>query len=147
MESFKLESKARSVLMGFMGLGVICLILTFLGDDANHTRFWSNYLHNSVFFTGIAFISLFTLCAFMTAYSGWHTVVKRIWESYSLFLIVGIVLMIPVIAGIWGHFHHLYHPYLYELFRISTWLNTCMYVTTYNLTIYIYDHTNTMYMM
>ena len=109
MESFKLDSKARNVLMGFVGLGVVCLILTFLGDDANHTRFWSNYLHNTVFFTGIAFISLFTLCAFMTAYSGWHTVVKRIWESYSLFLIVGIALMIPVMAGIWGHFHHLYH--------------------------------------
>lgn len=95
--------------MGFIGLGIICLVLTFLGDDANHTRFWSNYLHNTVFFTGIAFISLFTLCAFLTAYAGWHTVVKRIWESYSLFLIVGIVLMIPLMAGVWGHFHHLYH--------------------------------------
>jgi len=109
MESFKLESKVRSILLGFIGLGVICMALTFFGDDQFHTRFWSNYLHNTVFFTGIAFISLFTICAFMLAYAGWHTVVKRIWESYSLFLIVGLVLMLPLIAGVWLHWHHLYH--------------------------------------
>lgn len=109
MENFKLDNKTKTVLFGLLGLGVVCLLLTFFGDDELHTRFWSNYLHNTVFFTGIAFISLFTIAAFMTAYSGWHTVVKRIWEAYSLFLVVGLVLMIPLFAGVYGHFHHLYH--------------------------------------
>lgn len=110
MESFKLGSRARTVLYGLMGLGVLCLVLTFVTDDAHHTRFWSNYLHNTVFFTGIGFISLFTICAFISAYSGWHTVVKRIWESYSLFMVVGVILMIPLILGVWHIIPmHLYH--------------------------------------
>lgn len=107
--SFKISSRERSVLFGFMGLGLLCMVLTFLGDDALHSRFWSNYLMNAVFFTGISFVALFILAAFTTAYAGWHTVVKRIWEGYSLFLIVGLALMLVVILGMWGHAHHLYH--------------------------------------
>lgn len=83
--------------------------ITFLVDDELHTRFWTNFLHNSVFFTGIAFVSLFVLTAFITAYTGWHAMFKRVWEAYSLFLIPGLVLMLVLIAGLWGHFHHLYH--------------------------------------
>lgn len=107
--SFKISGRERSVLFGFMGLGLLCMVLTYLGDDALHSRFWSNYLMNAVFFTGISFVALFILAAFTTAYAGWHTVVKRIWEGYSLFLIVGLALMLVVILGMWGHAHHLYH--------------------------------------
>lgn len=107
--SFAMTRTERSVLFGFMGLGVLCMALTFLGDDALHSRFWSNYLINAVFFTGISFVSLFVLSAFTTAYAGWHVVVKRIWEAYSLFLIVGLGLLLVIIAGLWTHMHHLYH--------------------------------------
>ncbi len=110
MNQFTFESKQKSVLIGFMILGLLCLGLNFaFFDDSLHTRFWSNFLHNSVFFTGIAFISLFVLAAFTTAYAGWHTVLKRVWEAYSLFLIPGLVLIAVLIVGLWGHFHHLYH--------------------------------------
>ncbi len=34
---------------------------------------------------------------------------KRVWESYSLFLIPGLILMTVVIIGVWLHLHHLYH--------------------------------------
>ena len=109
MNEFVLQSRQKNVLFGFMALGLLCMVLTFLGDDALHTRFWTNYLHNTIFFTGIAFISLFILTAFTTAWAGWYVGMKRLWESFSLFLIVGLLLMIPIIAGLWGHFHHLYH--------------------------------------
>lgn len=109
MNQFTLEARHRGVLIGAVILGVLCLGLTFLFDDELHSRFWSNYLLNTVFFTGIAFVSLFVLAAFTTAYAGWHTVFKRVWEAYSFFLIPGLILMLLVIAGIWGHFHHLYH--------------------------------------
>ena len=39
------------------------------------------------YLTGIGFVSLFIIAAFTTAYAGWHTVMKRVWEAYSLFLI------------------------------------------------------------
>jgi hypothetical protein len=109
MNQFKFEGKLKMTFLVMMLIGVISLVITFLGDDAVHSRFWSNILHNSVFFTGIAMLALFMLCAKITAFSGWHTVFKRVWESYSLFLVVGLVLMLILAAGLWGHWHHLYH--------------------------------------
>ncbi len=109
MNSFTFEAKHKRVLIGLMILGLVCLGITFFVDDPLHSRFWSNILHNSVFFTGIGFISLFILAAFTTAWAGWHTLIKRVWEAYSLFMIPGLVLMLIIALGVWGHFHHLYH--------------------------------------
>lgn len=110
MNQFTFEAKHKAVLGGFMALGLVCLLLTAFGnDDGMLTRFWSNFLHNSVFFTGIAFVSLFVLAAFTTAYAGWHAVIKRVWEAYSLFLIPGLFLMIILIIGLQLDWHHLYH--------------------------------------
>lgn len=110
MNQFTFESKQKTFLFGMMGIGVVCLILAFLMDhQPAHVRFWSNYLHNAVYFTGIAFMSGFIMTASITAWAGWYTIFKRVWESFSLFLIVGLVLMAIVAAGLWGHFHHLYH--------------------------------------
>lgn len=109
-QQFVFDSKLKSTLLGFIGVGILCLILTFVMDDQpHHARFWSNFLHNSVFFTGIAFMATFALAAFITAWAGWYTVIKRIIEAYSLFLGVGLILMGIIAAGLWGHFHHLYH--------------------------------------
>ncbi len=107
---FTFPTSAKTLLLGGVLLGVISLALTyFMFDDELHTRFWTNFLHNSVFFTGIAFISLFIYCAFTTAFAGWHTVMKRIWEAYAQFLIVGLGLMLVMVAGTYFHWHHLYH--------------------------------------
>ena len=109
MNQFSFTARQKTVLLSFIVLGIVCLGATFFLDDELHSRFWSNYLHNTVFFTGISFISLFILSAFITAWSGWHTVVKRIWEAYSLFLIPGLILLLIVIIGLWTGSHHLYH--------------------------------------
>ncbi len=107
--TFEFKSIQKQVLIGGMALGLLCLVITFLTDDALHTRFWSNFLHNSVFFTGIAFMGLFIQAAFTTAWAGWYVQFKRLWESYAAFMIVGLVLMVILTIGVWGHFHHLYH--------------------------------------
>jgi hypothetical protein len=114
MNQFTFEGREKSVLIGGMLLGVVCLALSFFMDASPHaaeihSRFWTNFLHNAVFFTGIAFISLFLICAAISAYAGWYAVIKRVWEAFSQFLIVGIILMAIIIAGIWFHWHHLYH--------------------------------------
>lgn len=106
---FVFENKTKRLLIGGMALGVLCLVIIFLNDDQYHTRFWTNWLHNSVFFSGIAFMSMFFLSAQITAFAGWNAVVKRIWEAMSQFMWVGIILMAVLVAGVWGHFHHLYH--------------------------------------
>ncbi|TAK45532.1 MAG: hypothetical protein EPO28_03610 [Saprospiraceae bacterium] len=115
MKQFTFEAKQKTVLRGMMGLGILCLILSYftepsqIAEAGTHMRFWSNFLHNSVFFTGMAFMTLFVLAAFTTAYAGWHAAFKRIWEAYSLFLIPGIVLMVIIGIAIFTHFTHLYH--------------------------------------
>ncbi|MDO8365289.1 MAG: hypothetical protein Q7T20_00740 [Saprospiraceae bacterium] len=106
---FVFERKTKTLLIGGMVLGAVCLGLTFFNDDEYHTRFWTNWLHNSVFFTGIAFMSMFFLSAQITAFAGWNTVVKRVWEAMSQFMWVGLILMGVIALGVWGHFHHLYH--------------------------------------
>lgn len=106
---FVFERKTKTLLIGGMVLGAVCLGLTFFNDDEYHTRFWTNWLHNSVFFTGIAFMSMFFLSAQITAFAGWNSVVKRVWEAMSQFMWVGLILMGVIALGVWGHFHHLYH--------------------------------------
>ena len=106
---FVFEKKTKTLLIGGMVLGAVCLGLTFFNDDEYHTRFWTNWLHNSVFFTGIAFTSMFFLSAQITAFAGWNSVVRRVWEAMSQFMWVGLILMGIIALGVWGHFHHLYH--------------------------------------
>lgn len=106
---FVFESRPRMVLIGGMILGVICLALSAWHDDQYFTRFWTNYLHNTVYFTGIAFMSIFFLAAQITAFGGWNTTVKRVWEAMGQFLWVGIILLAVLVIGVYGHFHHLYH--------------------------------------
>ncbi len=110
MGQFEFTGREKNVLMGFMALGALCLGLTFVMDTTPfHTRFWTNFLHNSVFFTGIAFMSLFVWSAKSLAYAGWHTVFKRVWEANAQFLVVGLVLMSIVAFGMFFKVHHLYH--------------------------------------
>ena len=109
MNTFTLAGKEKTVLIALMVLGLVCLGATYMVDDAFHTRFWSNILHNTIFFTGIAFMGVFFTAACITAWSGWHTVFKRVWESFSLFLIVGLGLMVIIALGMVLGWHHLYH--------------------------------------
>lgn len=106
---FVFESKTKSILIGGMVLGALCLGLTFFQDDEYHTRFWSNFLHNTVYFTGIAFTSMFFLSAQITAFAGWNSLVKRVLENMTQFMVIGLVLIAILVLGVWGHFHHLYH--------------------------------------
>lgn len=110
MNQFTFESKQKTFLLAFMGLGLLCLGLTFKFNDPMHNvRFWTNFLHNSVFFTGVAFITLFFLAANITAWAGWYTIFKRVWESFMAFLVPGLVLLLVVIAGLWLDWHEIYH--------------------------------------
>ncbi|MBK8348391.1 MAG: hypothetical protein IPL08_12475 [Saprospiraceae bacterium] len=109
MNQYTLTASHRNVLFGAMGLGIVCLILTWIGDDAYHTRFWTNFLHNSVFFTMISAMAVFFIAVCITAYAGWHTNFKRVWEAYSMFLFVGLGLLLIVALGVYMHWHHLYH--------------------------------------
>ena len=114
MNQFTFEGREKSVLIGGMVLGLVCLALSFFMDGSPHageihSRFWTNFLHNAVFFTGIALMAGFFMCASITAWAGWYTTFKRVWESMSLFLIIGLAFMLFIGIGVLLGWNHLYH--------------------------------------
>lgn len=109
MSDYAISGKTRSFLIGTMIVGLVCMGITWITDDALHTRFWSNFLHNSVFFTGIAFMAAFFIAVCITAYAGWHITFKRVWEGFGAFLIPGLILMLIIALGVYFGFNHLYH--------------------------------------
>ncbi|PPK86161.1 hypothetical protein CLV84_3080 [Neolewinella xylanilytica] len=111
METFVFSSRAKITTLSMMGVGLLCLLITFFADggEGHHMRFWTNFLHNSVFFVGIAAIAGFALAAFTTAYAGWFVQFKRVWESFGTFLLPGLFLLGVIMVGLFTHGHHLYH--------------------------------------
>ena len=109
MKQFVFTGREKTVLFAGMGLGVLCLLLTFLFDDVYHSRTWSNYLQNTAYFLFMAFTALFALSAFTTAYAGWFIVLKRVWEAMTQWLLPATILLGVVLVGVWLHGHHLYH--------------------------------------
>ena len=121
MKSFVFEGKTKTTLAVFMVIGLVCLVASWFAEPAalvymedgkevnHHMRFWSNFLQNSVFFTGMSFLALFVLTAFTTAWAGWYTQFKRLYEALAAFLIPGLLLFIVIIVGLYTHGHHLYH--------------------------------------
>lgn len=99
----------RNVLLGAMGIGLISMILTWFVDDTFHTRFWSNFTLNTMFFTMTAALALFFIAASMIAYAGWYITFKRIWEAFSMFLIIGLGLILFIGLGNYFGWHHIYH--------------------------------------
>ncbi len=138
MTNYSIPSKQRTLLLGGMVIGAICLALTWFMDGTDHhMRFWTNFLHNSVFFTGIALMAIFFYAVCNTAWAGWHVQFKRVWEAMGLFLGVGFILMAIVAVGLVFGWHHLYHwadPASVETDKIlehkSTFLNKGWYLVS-----------------
>jgi hypothetical protein len=115
MKQFTFEQKQKNVLLGFMALGFISLIASYFIDPTlqysptTHTRFWTNLLQNSAFFTLISFTAIFATAATITMYAGWHTAFKRIWEAIGMFLPIGLAGIAIVGVASMMHLHHIYH--------------------------------------
>ena len=117
MQTFSFAANERKFFGICMVIGVVSLLAIYLTDDPLHSRFWSNILQNGTLFIGVAFISLFLYAAKLIAYSGWHVQFKRLLESYSLFLGVGVIIMAILGLGTVFGFHSLYEwnqPHLVE---------------------------------
>ncbi len=109
MNQFTFTGRLKTSLIIMMVVGLVSMGLTWIWDDEIHTRFWSNYLHNASFFTGISLMAGFFIAVCITAWAGWYAVFKRVWESFSMFLIVGLVLMAIMGLGVYFGWHHIYH--------------------------------------
>ena len=110
-EHYKFEGSIKTMLLVFMGLGAIGAIWAFFDNGGwnHHARFWSNFLLNSYYFNCMALTAVFFISAHTIGYGGWIASVKRIFESFSSFIIVGLICFLIIIAGIWFDWHSLYH--------------------------------------
>lgn len=108
MNRFKLTSNTRNVLFAMIALGVICLVAIFFKSDDLNTRFWSNILINSTFFTGISFMTMFVYAAHTVGFAGFYTVFKRVWEAFFSFLAIGLIFIVVIALGNYFGFHSLY---------------------------------------
>jgi hypothetical protein len=98
---FVFDNKLKVFTIALIALGIISLALTyFTGSEHAHIRFWTNLLQNAVFFTGIAFASLFFVATHTVAWGGWQTIFKRIPEAMMMFMPVGIILLGLIYAGV-----------------------------------------------
>lgn len=85
-----------------VAVGLILVAISFFVYD-NPTRIWANLLINSFFFTGIAVAGIFFVAVHLVGEGGWYTIFKRVPESMSAFLPVGMgLLIIVVLAGVFG---------------------------------------------
>ena len=109
MNQFTFTNKEKRFSIALMIVGVVAIVWGLFTGEHSETRTWTNILHNTVFFTGIAFMSLFLLAAHTTAYAGWFTPFKRVWESMYAFLLAGVILTGLIVIGLWADLHHIYH--------------------------------------
>ncbi len=73
------------------------------------TRLWTNLLINSFFFFGIAIAALFFMSIQYAAEAGWSTVLKRIMEAISSYIIPGAIPLAIVFIAASLHWNHIYH--------------------------------------
>lgn len=105
---FEYTAKLRNLFLGMLVIGVVLVVIGMV-TGASMDRFWSNYLHNTLYFLGISVLAVFFLAAHQIGMAGWHITVKRIPEAMSQFSKVGAVLMLVVIFGVIFDYHNLYH--------------------------------------
>lgn len=151
---FKISSKAKSLTMTLMLLGVIGIAIgVWVEFGASHdngerftTRFLGNLLIDSFFFFAIGLGALYFLALQYATETGWYASVKRIIEAVAGFLPWGIGLMLVTLltisflkgAGIyvWMDETHVKHDailtkksaYLNQMFF---WIRTVMYMAVY----------------
>lgn len=109
MNQYTFTGLQRTVLLAGIVLGVLCMGLTWMVDDELHTRFWTNLLHNSVFYTGMALMATFFIAICVTAWAGWYSVFKRVWEAFTVNLAIGCIMMAFIGLSVYMNWNHLYH--------------------------------------
>ncbi len=87
-----------------LGIGILGLLLTFLGYFTDRGQFFHSYLTGYIFWTTIGLGGLFFTLLHHLANATWSVVVRRLGESAMITLPIMFFLFIPVILG----YHHLY---------------------------------------
>ncbi len=99
--NFSISPKAKKLIFGIAGLGVLFLIIGFATNHADvKTRLMSDLLINSFFFLSAAAAALYFLALNYATEAGWFVVVKRIIEAVASYVPVGAGIFALVLLAI-----------------------------------------------
>jgi hypothetical protein len=121
---FQISAKAKKVLFGIAGLGLVLFLVGVFTDGSEYrqTRILSNFLIDGLFFLFISLGALFFLALQYATETGWSVAVKRVIEGVASYVLlgVGIVAVIFLVLtfmdggySVDDHGHHVGHVYSY----------------------------------
>lgn len=120
---FQISAKAKKVLFGIAGLGLVLFIAGAVMDGTEFikTRILSNFLINGFFFLFISLGALFFLALQYATETGWSVAIKRVVEGVASYVYVGIGVLVLLFAFLTftdggyseAHGHHVGHIYQY----------------------------------
>jgi len=95
---FQISAKAKKVLFGTAGLGLILFLIGVFTDHSEqaNTRILSNFLINGLFFLFISLGALFFLALQYATETGWSVAVKRVVEGVASYVLVGVVVLAAI---------------------------------------------------
>jgi len=90
IEKFNFTSKAKTIFIAIGAIGLALIIIGMMSGKAEHTRFWANFLLCNFYFLSFSVIAVAWMSIQYLAKASWATVLKRIVEAISGYMIVGI---------------------------------------------------------
>ncbi len=117
-EKYTFSGIAKTLSYVLMLIGLVSLVFLAMGmmgdhsEEAHHianSRFWTNLMINGFFFFGISLAAIFFLSIHYAAEVAWSTVIKRLMEAISAYIIPGAIPLIIVFIGASLHWNHIYH--------------------------------------
>jgi hypothetical protein len=111
-ESFVFKTGLKRLTYGLMAVGGLFLVIGIVSSLNNPvwaSRLWADILINNQFFLGIALLSVFFYAAHTIGYGGWQMAIVRIPQALGMWIPFAGAIMLIVVVGNWGHWHHLYH--------------------------------------
>jgi len=107
---FQVPSKAKTVSMALMAIGILAAGLGWVADKTDHHQYWwANLLIHSFFYLALGMGALFFYALQYAAEVAWSAQLKRIFEAMFSYVKIGFPIILVVILLGQLHVHHLYH--------------------------------------
>ena len=107
--NFTLTSRARTVSMVMLVLGLALAGFGFMNDHTDHHQnFWAALFINGFYFFGVALGALFFYALQNATETSWSVLVKRVYEGIFSYLPIGAVAVVVVLAAGSMGLHHVW---------------------------------------
>lgn len=113
-EKYTITSEAKRFTLILLIVGIVLAAIGALMNLDNPTRLWTGLLYNNVFFLMLGLVAAFFLASHIVGYGGWITLFRRVPEAMMMYVPVGGIIMIIILALGMHHIYHWSHEELYD---------------------------------